>query len=53
MKIIRVIAMVVVSIILFYLGILTMGHQSSAAFELGLFMCGAGLFHWIWWPPIK
>jgi hypothetical protein len=49
-KLIRVLSMIIVSILLFWIGVITMGHQSSSAFDLGLFLCGAGLFHWVWWP---
>ena len=50
MKIVKVLAMLFVSIILFSVGVWTFGHQSSAAFEMGLFLCGAGLLHWVFWP---
>jgi len=50
--VLRVLAMLLVSVALFSVGVWTFNHQSSAAFELGLFLCAAGLLHWVFWPDI-
>lgn len=43
-------ASVAVSVFLFWLGVITIGHQSSTAFEIGVLLCVASLFHWMAWP---
>lgn len=53
MKALRLICMVLVSAALIFLGMVTLRHQSSAAFELGLFLMFAGMFHWVWWPEAE
>jgi len=49
-RFLMILASVAVSVFLFWLGVLTISHQSSTAFEVGILLCIASLFHWIAWP---
>ena len=51
-RIAYIFAKVIVSMLLFAVGIYCFRHDSSAAFNLGLFLCGAGLCHYVWLPKL-
>lgn len=53
MKVMYFVLKLAVSLGLFYIGIITLGHQSSSAFELGILIFVSGIFHWAFWPEIK
>ena len=49
-NLLKFISKAVLSIFLILLGIFIFKHQSSAAFELGMFCIFSGVFHWLLWP---
>ena len=49
----RYTAMVLVTFFFGWLSVFTFQHQSSAAFELGVFFMVVAMFHWTAWPEIE
>lgn len=50
MRILRILAMVLVSLLLFVAAFYAIKHGSSSAFQLGLGCAIAGIIHPIFWP---
>lgn len=48
-----IILKILLSLCLFYFGVVLIGHGSSSAFDLGVFLLILGVFHFLFWPPNK